>query len=101
VKSFRTLIERQFSLSGQEHRNRALGSELRNQVAAFQSLTLHQKTHHRDSTTARSDPSTACLSGVRLSAFPDRSPIQRDTAEVSRFSCMLFLMFVSQGCWVL
>ena len=45
-------------------------------------------------TTARSDPSTACLSGVRLSAFPDRPPVRRDTAEVSRFSCMLFLMFV-------
>ena len=43
-------------------------------------------------TTARSDPSTAFMSGVRQIAFPDRSPIQRDTAEVSRFSCMLFLM---------
>src|ERR1035438_8027814 len=43
-------------------------------------------------TTARSDPSTAFMSGVRQIAFPDRSPILRDTAEVSRFSCMLFLM---------
>ena len=42
-------------------------------------------------TTARSDPSTACMSGVRQIAFPDRSPIQREAAEVSRFSCMLFL----------
>jgi hypothetical protein len=47
-------------------------------------------------TTARSDPSTACMSGVRHIAFPDRPPILRDTAEVSRFSCMLFLMFVSE-----
>ena len=35
------------------------------------------------------------LNGVHVRraayAFPDRSPIQRDTAEVSRFSCMLFL----------
>src|ERR1017187_4669755 len=31
------------------------------------------------------------MSGVRLSAFPDRSPVRRDTAEVSRFSCMLFI----------
>src|ERR1035438_5087340 len=31
------------------------------------------------------------MSGVRHIAFPDRSPILRDAAEVSRFSCMLFL----------
>ena len=42
-------------------------------------------------TTARSDPSTAFTSGLRHFAFPDRSPLMRDTAEVSRFSCMLFL----------
>src|SRR5580658_64676 len=49
---------------------------------------------------ARSDPSTAFLSGVQQIAFPDRSPIRRDTAEVSRFSCLLFLMLY-HGCWVL
>jgi len=36
------------------------------------------------------------MSGVRHIAFPDRSPMLRDAAEVSRFSCMLFLMFVSK-----
>ena len=40
------------------------------------------------------------LNGVHVRraaiAFPDRSPIRRDTAEISRFSCMLFLVFVSK-----
>ena len=31
------------------------------------------------------------MSAVRLSAFSDRSRSDRDTPEVSRFSCMLFL----------
>ena len=42
-------------------------------------------------TTAQSDPSGTYLSAVRLSAFSDRSRSDRDTPEVSRFSCMLFL----------
>ena len=42
-------------------------------------------------TTAQSDPSEAYMSAVRLSAFSDRSRSDRDTPEVSRFSCMLFL----------
>jgi|SRR5579862_2320519 len=43
-------------------------------------------------TTARSDPSRACMSDVRLCTFSDRprSPLDRGTPEVSRFSCMLF-----------
>src|SRR5579864_1109642 len=43
--------------------------------------------------TARSDPSGACMSDVRLCTFSDRprSPLDRGTPEVSRFSCMLFL----------
>ena len=52
-------------------------------------------------TTARSDPSTACMSGVRQSPSRTGPPYCEDTAEVSRFSCMLFLMFVSKACWVL
>ncbi len=42
-------------------------------------------------TTAQSDSSGAYMSAVRLSAFSDRSRSDRDTPEVSRFSCMLFL----------
>ena len=42
-------------------------------------------------TTARSDPSTACMSGVRQSPSRTGPPYCEDTAEVSRFSCMLFL----------
>ncbi len=41
-------------------------------------------------TTAQSDSSLACMSGLWLSAFPDRSA-RADAMEVSRFSCMLFL----------
>jgi len=41
-------------------------------------------------TTARSDSSPAYTSGVRRSAFPDRSRTG-NTEEVSRFSCMQFL----------
>ena len=41
-------------------------------------------------TTAQSDFSTTCMSGVRLLAFPDRSA-RADAMEISRFSCMLFL----------
>jgi len=40
--------------------------------------------------TARSDSSWAYTSGVRHSAFPDRSP-RGNTEEVSRFSCMQLL----------
>ncbi len=42
-------------------------------------------------TTAWSDSSEAYMSAVRLSTFSDRSRSDRDTPEVSRFSCMLFL----------
>jgi hypothetical protein len=43
--------------------------------------------------TARSDSSRTCMSAVWLVAFADRPRSQwdRDTLEVSRFSCMLFL----------
>jgi len=41
-------------------------------------------------TTAQSDSSLACMSGLWLLAFPDRSA-RADTKEVSRFSCLLFL----------
>src|SRR5271166_2818221 len=41
-------------------------------------------------TAAQSDSSPAYTSGVRLWAFPDRSP-RGNTEEVSRFSCMQFL----------
>ena len=41
-------------------------------------------------TTARSDSSPAYTSGVRLWAFPDRSP-EGNTEEVSRFSCLQLL----------
>ncbi len=40
-------------------------------------------------TTARSDSSAACLSGLWLLAFPDRSRFAREAPEVSRFSCIL------------
>ena len=40
---------------------------------------------------AWSDFSAAYTSDVRLSAFSDRSRSDREVAEVSRFSCMLFL----------
>ena len=44
-------------------------------------------------TVVQSDSSIACMSGVRLFTFPDRSQswLGRDALEVSRFSCMLFL----------
>jgi len=44
-------------------------------------------------TTARSDSSRTCMFAVWLVAFADRprSRWDRDTLEVSRFSCMLFL----------
>src|SRR5580692_1484330 len=44
-------------------------------------------------TMVRSDSSRACMSDVRLCAFPDRprSLNNRGAPEVSRFSCMLFL----------
>ena len=42
-------------------------------------------------TTAWSDPSEAYMSAVRLITFSDRSRSDRDTPEVSRFSCMMFL----------
>ena len=42
-------------------------------------------------TMAESDSSRACMSGLWLTAFPDRSPAAaRDTREVSRFSCLSF-----------
>ena len=42
-------------------------------------------------TTPRSDSSAACLSGLWLFAFPDRSRFAREAPEVSRFSCIGFL----------
>jgi hypothetical protein len=42
-------------------------------------------------TTAASDSSETCLSGLWLFAFPDRSPWARDAPEVSRFSYIGFL----------
>jgi hypothetical protein len=42
-------------------------------------------------TTALCDSSAACLSGLWLFAFPDRSRFAREAPEVSRFSCMQFL----------
>ena len=44
-------------------------------------------------TTARSDFSGACTPALWLPAFADRSRLgsSRDTPEISRFSCMLFL----------
>ena len=41
--------------------------------------------------TARSDSSPAYTSGLRLSAFPDRSPPAGKTEVASQFSCMQFL----------
>src|SRR6266851_4685037 len=41
-------------------------------------------------TAAQSDSSLACVSGLWLFAFPDRSA-GADAKEVSRFSCILFL----------
>ncbi len=41
-------------------------------------------------TSAQSDSSRACVSGLWLFAFPNR-PDRSGTREVSRFSCMLFL----------
>jgi len=41
-------------------------------------------------TTALCDSSAACLSGLWLLAFPDRSRFAREAPEVSRFSCILF-----------
>ena len=57
-------------------------------------------------TTPKSDSSAACLSGVRLWAFPDRPVTTSGTAEVSRFSCMKLLsvrgVFDCAGpeCWL-
>jgi hypothetical protein len=42
-------------------------------------------------TTPESDPSAACVSGVRPLAFPDRPVTASGATEVSRFSCMKFL----------
>src|SRR6267378_6163299 len=44
-------------------------------------------------TTAQSDSSRVCVSALWLFTFADRSRswLDRDTPEVSRFSCMLFL----------
>src|SRR5208283_3927791 len=42
-------------------------------------------------TMATCDSSEACLSGLWLFTFPDRSRSDRDAPEVSRFSCMQFL----------
>ena len=42
------------------------------------------------STIASCDSSRACVSGLWLFAFPDRSPWIEDASEVSRFSCILF-----------
>src|SRR5208283_4062442 len=41
-------------------------------------------------TMASCDSSGACMSGLWLFAFPDRSPFIEDAPEVSRFSCILF-----------
>ena len=41
-------------------------------------------------TTASCDSSGACLSGLWLFTFPDRSPSFEDASEASRFSCLLF-----------
>ena len=41
--------------------------------------------------TALCDSSAACLSGLWLLAFPDRSRFAREAPEVSRFSCMQLL----------
>src|SRR5689334_3570237 len=42
-------------------------------------------------TTPKSDSSAVCMSGVRPWACADRPATTSGTAEVSRFSCMLFL----------